>query len=152
MSRGPKPKYSQQPPGVVHNWSALQCSRKHTEQCGYDHGPVTRGRMQAQFPLPRGLPLQEVGHGQVPSVLSRGDIQACKGRVPHAQSGGSGYTEAVAAGSPYRYPLWLARALNSANYDVKWDCEGYTTIARIAAFYVKIAVFYNKFMLLCPIL
>ena len=54
MSRGPKPKYSQQPSGVVQNWSALQCSKKHTEQCGYDHAPVTRGRMRAQFPLPHG--------------------------------------------------------------------------------------------------
>ena len=60
--------------------------------------------------------------------------------------------EAVAAGSPYRYPLWLARALNSAIYDVKWDYEGYRAIAKIADFNVKIAVFYNKFMLLCPIL
>ena len=60
--------------------------------------------------------------------------------------------EAVAAGSPYRYPLWLARALNSAIYDVKWDYEGNRAIAKIADFYVKIAVFYNKFMLLCPIL
>ena len=60
--------------------------------------------------------------------------------------------EAVAAGLPYRYPLWLARALNSAIYDVKWDYEGYRTIARIEVFYVKIAVFYNKFMLLYPIL
>ena len=61
-------------------------------------------------------------------------------------------SEAVAAGSLCRYPLWLAPALNSAIYDVKWDYEGYRTIARIAVFYVKIAVFYNKFMLLCPIL
>ena len=53
------------------------------------------------------------------------------------------YYEAVAAGSPYRYPLWLARALNSAIYDVKWDYEGYRAIAKIANFYVKIAVFYN---------
>ena len=49
-----KPKHSQQPPGVVQNWSALQCSKKNTEQCGYDHAPVTRGRMRAQFPLPHG--------------------------------------------------------------------------------------------------
>ena len=28
----------------------------HTEQCGYDHAPVTRGRMRAQFPLPHGPP------------------------------------------------------------------------------------------------
>ena len=55
MSRGPKPKHSQQPPGVVQNWSALQCSEKNTEQCGYDHAPVTRGRMRAQYPLPHGL-------------------------------------------------------------------------------------------------
>ena len=46
--------HSQQPPGVVQNWSALQCSKKSTEQCGYDHAPVTRGRMRAQFPLPHG--------------------------------------------------------------------------------------------------
>ena len=49
--------------------------------------------------------------------------------------------EAVAAGSPYRYPLWLARALNSANYDVKWDYESDRAIAKIADFYIKIAVF-----------
>ena len=60
--------------------------------------------------------------------------------------------EAVAAGSPYRYPLWLARALNSAIYDVRWDHESYRAIAKIAVFYVKIAVFYNTFMLLRPIL
>ena len=46
--------HSQQPPGVVQNWSALQCSKQNTEQCGYDHAPVTRGRMRAQFPLPHG--------------------------------------------------------------------------------------------------
>ena len=46
--------YSQQPPGVVQNWSTLQCSKQNTEQCGYDHAPVTRGRMRAQFPLPHG--------------------------------------------------------------------------------------------------
>ena len=50
-------------------------------------------------------------------------------------------TEAVAAGSPYRYPLWLARALNSAIYDVKWDYESDRAIARIADFYIKIALF-----------
>ena len=49
--------HSQQPPGVVQNWSTLQCSKQYTEQCGYDHAPVTRGRMRAQFPLPHG-PLQ----------------------------------------------------------------------------------------------
>ena len=47
--------HSQKPPGVVQNWSTLQCSKQNTEQCGYDHAPVTRGRMRAQFPLPHGL-------------------------------------------------------------------------------------------------
>ena len=46
--------HSQQPPSVVQNWSTLQCSKQNTEQCGYDHAPVTRGRMRAQFPLPHG--------------------------------------------------------------------------------------------------
>ena len=46
--------HSQQPPGVVQNWPTLQCSKQNTEQCGYDHAPVTRGRMRAQFPLPHG--------------------------------------------------------------------------------------------------
>ena len=46
--------HSQQPPGVVQNWSTLQCSKQNTEQCGYDHAPVTRGRMRAQFLLPHG--------------------------------------------------------------------------------------------------
>ena len=46
--------HSQQPPGVVQNWSALQCSKQNTEQCGDDHAPVTRGRMRAQYPLPHG--------------------------------------------------------------------------------------------------
>ena len=46
--------HSQQPPGVVQNWSTLQCSKHDTEQCGYDHAPVTRGRMRTQFPLPHG--------------------------------------------------------------------------------------------------
>ena len=56
--------HSQQPPGVVQNWSTLQCSKHNTEQCGYDHAPVTRGRMRTQFPLPHGpLPqnLKKVG-------------------------------------------------------------------------------------------
>ena len=46
--------HSQQPPGVVQNWSTMQCSKHNTEQCGYDHAPVTRGRMRTQFPLPHG--------------------------------------------------------------------------------------------------
>ena len=46
--------HSQQPPGVVHNWSTLQCSKHDIEQCGDDHAPVTRGRMRTQFPLPHG--------------------------------------------------------------------------------------------------
>ena len=32
--------HSQQPSGVVQNWSTLQCSKQNTEQCGYDHGGV----------------------------------------------------------------------------------------------------------------
>ena len=44
-------------PGVVQNWSTLQCSKHDIEQCGYDHAPVTRGRMRTQFPLPHGRPL-----------------------------------------------------------------------------------------------
>ena len=46
--------HSQQPPGVVQNWSTLQCSKHDNEQCGYDHAPLTRGRMRTQFPLPHG--------------------------------------------------------------------------------------------------
>ena len=38
--------HSQQPPGVVQNWSTLQCSKHDIERCGYDHAPVTRGRMR----------------------------------------------------------------------------------------------------------
>ena len=47
--------HSQKPPGVVQNWTTLQCSKHDIEQCGYDHAPVTRGRMRTQFPLPHGL-------------------------------------------------------------------------------------------------
>ena len=46
--------HSQKPPGVVQNWTTLQCSKHDIEQCGYDHAPVTRGRMRTQFPLPHG--------------------------------------------------------------------------------------------------
>ena len=46
--------HSQQSPGVVQNWSTLQRSKHDIEQCGYDHAPVTRGRMRTQFPLPHG--------------------------------------------------------------------------------------------------
>ena len=55
--------HSQQPPGVVKNWSTLQCSKQNTEQCGYDHALVTRGRMRAQFPLPHGRVLRDSGVG-----------------------------------------------------------------------------------------
>ena len=48
--------HSQRPLGVVQNWSTLQCSKHDIEQCGYDHAPVTRGRMRTQFPLPHGPP------------------------------------------------------------------------------------------------
>ena len=63
VSRGPEPMHSQQPPGVVQNRSTLQCSKQNTEQCGYDHAPVTRGRMRSQFPLPHGL-CRSDGQGQ----------------------------------------------------------------------------------------
>ena len=61
--------HSQQPPGVVQNWSTLQCSKHDIERCGYDHAPVTRGRMRTQFPLPHGLPF-----AQAPPCLSTGTI------------------------------------------------------------------------------
>ena len=48
--------HSQKPPGVVQSWTTLQCSKHDIEQCGYDHAPVTRGRMRTQFPLPHGPP------------------------------------------------------------------------------------------------
>ena len=60
--------HSQQPPGVVQNWSTLQCSMQNTEQCGYDHAPVTRGRMRAQFPLPHGPP-RGVVHGKLKATF-----------------------------------------------------------------------------------
>ena len=106
-----------------------------------DYVLVSRKRFK-QLEVPKGATKDVMWYGPyLVTQVSSGGITA------HCSP-----TEAVAAGSPYRYPLWLARALNGAIYDVKWDYEGYRTIARIAAFYVKIAVFYNKFMLLCPIL
>ena len=62
--------HSHQPPGVVQNWSAVQCSKKNTEQCGYDHAPVTRGRMRAQFLLPHG-PLPQQMHDKTLLLLTR---------------------------------------------------------------------------------
>ena len=44
-----------QGPGLVRN-TPPPCR---TELCGYDHAPVTRGRMRAQFPLPHATPLAE---------------------------------------------------------------------------------------------
>ena len=37
--------------------TGLRCSAasKTLNNCGYDHAPVTRGRMRTQFPLPHGL-------------------------------------------------------------------------------------------------
>ena len=52
------------PPPPPRNWSALHCSEKYTEQCGYDHAPVTRGRMRAQYPLPHGPPRNEISEHQ----------------------------------------------------------------------------------------
>ena len=62
--------HSQHPPGVVHNWSTLQCSKQSTQQCGYDHAPVTRGRMRTQFPLPHGPALEPPSRpAPLPAVL-----------------------------------------------------------------------------------
>ena len=59
---------------MVQNWSTLQCSKQNTEQCGYDHAPMTRGRMRAQFPLPHGpAPLGYLG-GWVGGPKSQGGI------------------------------------------------------------------------------
>ena len=76
LFRGAEPKHSQQPPGVVQNWSTLQCSKHDIEQCGYDHAPVTRGRMRTQFPLPHGPmssppPCPSPGGGGEPLVVPR---------------------------------------------------------------------------------
>ena len=60
--------HSQQPPGVVQNLSTLQCSKQNTEQCGYDHAPVTRGRMRAQFPLPHGHLAADVPNPSIPMI------------------------------------------------------------------------------------
>ena len=70
--------HSQQPPGVVQNWSTLQCSKQNTEQCGYDHAPVTRGRMRAQYPLP---------HGPILRVLDpkKQVVEAYRSRKQHLQ-------------------------------------------------------------------
>ena len=64
--------HSQQPPGVVQNWSTLQCSKHDIEQCGYDHAHVTRGRMQTQFPLPHGPGLHDDDH----ALVTRGRMRA----------------------------------------------------------------------------
>ena len=66
--------HSQQPPGVVQNRSTLQCSKQNTEQCGYDHAPVTRGRMRAQFPLPHGPRSATPGYGS--AATTRGSTSA----------------------------------------------------------------------------
>ena len=66
--------HSQQPPGVVQNWSTLQCSKQNTEQCGYDHAPVTRGRMRAQYPLPHGLVAPGIPH-PAPDAFQRGETE-----------------------------------------------------------------------------
>ena len=68
--------HSQQPPGVVQNWSTLQCSKQNTEQCGYDHAPVTRGRMRAQFPLPHGPSTSPPALGTVYCGFSQDNVAA----------------------------------------------------------------------------
>ena len=85
--------HSQQPPGVVQNWSTLQCSKQNTEQCGYDHAPVTRGRMRAQFPLPHG-PHPLLPHpprkGARTARRQQGDMGGGRGRTetPGGEKGG----------------------------------------------------------------
>ena len=95
--------HSQQPPGVVQNWSTLQCSKQNTEQCGYDHAPVTRGRMRAQFPLPHGpratrqaqgerqAPGQGQGQTPPPPKPQAPPMQE-RGRDPHGNVPGVGDT------------------------------------------------------------
>ena len=68
--------HSQQPAGVVQNWSTLQCSKQNTEQCGYDHAPVTRGRMRAQFPLPHGPSTSPPALGTVYCGFSQDNVAA----------------------------------------------------------------------------
>ena len=71
--------HSQQPPGVVQNWSTLQCSKHDIEQCGYDHALVTRGRMRTQFPLPHGRP--HAGEAEASSpVTARHALSTAKRR------------------------------------------------------------------------
>ena len=41
------------------------------EQCGYDHAPVTRGRMRAQFPLPHGPPARGRGRERTACMAGR---------------------------------------------------------------------------------
>ena len=53
------------PPGAT-----LQCSKHDIEQCGYDHAPVTRGRMRTQFPLPHGPPVLSLNSSAVLMVES----------------------------------------------------------------------------------
>ena len=111
MSRGPKPKYSQQPPGVVPNWSAPQCSKKHTEQCGYDHAPVTRGRMRAQFPLPHAPPPLETGTVGGWWVRADPDVQMAKAKAQSAAtwSGTELVCAAVQRGKTLNYVVMTMR-------------------------------------------
>ena len=69
--------HSQQPPGVVQNWSTLQCSKHDIEQCGHDHAPVTWGRMRTQFPLPHG----PRGHGQNTEQCGYDHAPVTRGRM-----------------------------------------------------------------------
>ena len=90
--------HSQQPPGVVQNWSTLQCSKQNTEQCGYDHAPVTRGRMRAQFPLPHG----QGGPGRSWGFIQPGLPQRGLGVVGGE---GGGWEGGVVGGGCYPGPL-----------------------------------------------
>ena len=72
---------SQQPPGVVQNWSTPQCNKQNTEQCGYDNARVTRGRMQAQFPLPHGPRPVTIDKDPPRGDPSQFDVPACALRL-----------------------------------------------------------------------
>ena len=52
-----------------------------TEQCGYDHAPVTRGRMRAQFPLPHG---QSQSNYDSSGAITKQQFQGFQGGWGHA--------------------------------------------------------------------
>ena len=62
MRADPDVQMAKAKPQAAATWSGtkLVCTAvqrgKNTELCGYDHAPVTGGRMRAQYPLPHGPP------------------------------------------------------------------------------------------------